>query len=131
MKNEFLLLIDRIILIILEIRSDKHFKNKTDEFKEINALLKALESAVKRAKDLLIEIYINRQSEPEMQKWFPTPKENRGPIQNQTTAHRCPVCNGNGLVPNGFYHQTTGEWSTSSIEPEMCQSCNGSGIVWG
>lgn len=55
--------------------------------------------------------------------------------QNKNTKYhhpyKCPVCNGNGIVPNGFYHQTTGEWSTSSIEPETCQSCKGSGIVWG
>jgi len=45
--------------------------------------------------------------------------------------HRCPVCNGNGLVPNGFYMQTSGHWSTSSITPETCRSCGGTGIVWG
>ena len=42
----------------------------------------------------------------------------------------CPVCNGNGLVPNGFYEQTSGYWSTTSITPVMCRSCNGTGIVW-
>ena len=45
--------------------------------------------------------------------------------------HRCPVCNGNGLVPNGFYMQTSGHWTTSSITPETCRSCGGTGIVWG
>ena len=45
--------------------------------------------------------------------------------------HRCPVCNGNGLVPNGFYIQTSGHWSISSITPEACRCCNGTGIVWG
>jgi len=44
--------------------------------------------------------------------------------------HKCPVCNGNGLVPNGFYSQTTGEWSTSSVVPEKCRACNGTGVVW-
>jgi DnaJ-class molecular chaperone len=47
------------------------------------------------------------------------------------TPHRCPICNGNGLVPNGFYMQTSGYWSTSSTTTEMCRSCNGTGIVWG
>ena len=46
------------------------------------------------------------------------------------TPHCCPVCNGNGLVPNGFYNQTSGQWSTSSITPETCRSCDGTGIVW-
>lgn len=44
--------------------------------------------------------------------------------------HKCPVCNGNGLVPNGFYTQTTGRWSSANVEPERCKSCNGKGVVW-
>jgi len=43
----------------------------------------------------------------------------------------CPVCGGNGLVPNGFYSQTGGQWSTSNFSPETCRSCDGTGIVWG
>lgn len=46
------------------------------------------------------------------------------------TPHTCPVCNGNGLVPNGFYRQTSGTWSTSDSTPEKCRTCNGIGIVW-
>lgn len=46
------------------------------------------------------------------------------------TPYVCPVCNGNGLVPNGFYLQTSGCWSTSSTEPEQCRSCGGTGVVW-
>lgn len=42
---------------------------------------------------------------------------------------KCPVCGGNGLVPNGFYTQTTGQWTTSSTTPEKCRSCNGLGRV--
>ena len=44
--------------------------------------------------------------------------------------HRCPVCQGNGLVPNGFYRQTSRAWSTSDATPEQCKSCAGSGLVW-
>jgi len=43
----------------------------------------------------------------------------------------CPVCGGNGLVANGFYNQVGGEWSSTSLTPEQCQSCQGTGIVWG
>lgn len=43
----------------------------------------------------------------------------------------CPVCNGRGHVPNGFYSVVGGTgWTTSSITPEICRSCNGTGIVW-
>lgn len=42
----------------------------------------------------------------------------------------CPVCGGNGMVPNGFYNQFRGQWLTSSATPEMCRSCTGSGVVW-
>ena len=49
--------------------------------------------------------------------------------QPSATAERCPVCGGNGLVPNGFYMQTSGQWSTTSTTPETCRTCNGSGMV--
>ncbi len=43
----------------------------------------------------------------------------------------CPVCNGKGLVPNGFYRAVgSNTWSATSIDPEKCRSCWGSGIVW-
>jgi len=42
----------------------------------------------------------------------------------------CPVCRGNGLVPNGFYRQTSGDWSSTSVTPEICRSCGGTGVVW-
>jgi hypothetical protein len=47
-----------------------------------------------------------------------------------TQPYRCPVCNGNGLVPNGFYSQTSGGWASASTAPETCRSCDGSGFVW-
>ena len=51
------------------------------------------------------------------------------PISN--LPYCCPVCCGNGLVTNGFYTQVSGHWSSSDATPEMCRSCNGTGIVWG
>ena len=44
--------------------------------------------------------------------------------------HRCPVCNGKGIVPNGFYDTTKNVWTSSSIEPITCRSCNGTGVLW-
>ncbi|MDA3806306.1 MAG: hypothetical protein PF440_00190 [Thiomicrorhabdus sp.] len=43
---------------------------------------------------------------------------------------RCPICGGNGLVSRGFYNQTSGEWSTTDITPDVCRSCSGTGVVW-
>lgn len=45
--------------------------------------------------------------------------------------HACPVCFGKGVVPNGFYNTTTGNYSITSTASEKCQSCWGAGIVWG
>jgi hypothetical protein len=45
--------------------------------------------------------------------------------------YRCPVCNGNGLVPAGFYDAPiTNEYRASTNSAgEICRSCKGSGIV--
>jgi hypothetical protein len=52
------------------------------------------------------------------------------PVVISEMPHRCPICSGNGLVPQGFYSQVTGQWASSTIEFEKCQSCCGTGIVW-
>jgi len=40
----------------------------------------------------------------------------------------CPVCGGNGIVDEGFYRQTSGQW-TSTGGTETCRSCGGKGWV--
>ena len=40
----------------------------------------------------------------------------------------CPVCGGNGIVDEGFYRQTSGQW-TSAGGTEICRSCGGTGWV--
>ena len=45
-------------------------------------------------------------------------------------AHKCPVCNGRGLVPYGFYQSQSGKWTAGGIGDELCKSCHGSGVVW-
>lgn len=45
-------------------------------------------------------------------------------------AERCPVCNGNGKVPRGFYDQTSGQYAGSAANPfEQCRSCGGKGYI--
>lgn len=52
----------------------------------------------------------------------------------RTAPHLCPVCDGKGLVPNGFYEITTEAWTTGNIKEgetgEKCRTCGGLGIVW-
>lgn len=51
--------------------------------------------------------------------------------QPKTAPYRCPVCEGKGKVPNGFYTAIGVEsWATSDITPDTCRSCNGTGVVW-
>jgi len=45
--------------------------------------------------------------------------------------YRCPVCEGKGCVPSGFYGAVgTHEWTVSDLTPEQCRSCGGIGVIW-
>ena len=47
------------------------------------------------------------------------------------TPHKCPVCDGTGLVSKPPYVAgDQNEWVTSSTGPYACHACGGSGIVW-
>lgn len=47
------------------------------------------------------------------------------------TVFRCPVCDGRGIVPNGFYRAVgVNEWVSGSTTPETCRSCGGCGVVF-
>ena len=54
------------------------------------------------------------------------------PVPSAKRPSRCPVCNGTGMVREGFYRQSSGEWYTGNnyLGTEMCKSCNGKGYVW-
>lgn len=49
----------------------------------------------------------------------------------EPNAIRCPVCEGKGLVPYGFY-TVIGQpyFSSTNTAPETCKSCGGRGIIW-
>lgn len=42
--------------------------------------------------------------------------------------HKCPVCDGSGIVPGGFYI-STGGFSITGDSQEACRSCNGKGYI--
>lgn len=44
--------------------------------------------------------------------------------------YKCPICNGTGIVPGGFYLSVNG-YCSSTQTTEMCRQCLGSGIIWG
>ena len=45
--------------------------------------------------------------------------------------YRCPVCDGRGLVPAGFYHFPRTLTSTAAgVTSERCRSCVGAGVLW-
>ena len=48
-----------------------------------------------------------------------------------THIEKCPVCNGKGIVPNGFYKTVRYEYTSTSTSTvlETCRSCLGTGIV--
>ena len=43
--------------------------------------------------------------------------------------HICPVCEGRGTVPEGFYDDE--RWRVTTAAPKTCRTCGGRGIVWG
>lgn len=46
--------------------------------------------------------------------------------------YKCPICEGHGVVPPGFYQTVAGSnYSYSSSSFETCRACHGQGIIWG
>jgi DnaJ-class molecular chaperone len=61
-----------------------------------------------------------------------TPRSRRLPWPLPEHVVRCPVCNGNGAVPSGFYNQAgVFNWTVSTTNSEECRTCAGAGIVRG
>ena len=61
----------------------------------------------------------------------PAGSDYEAPFDSSHTAHRCPVCNGNGSVPFGFYSGYGPGDTSSGIQPiETCRACTGKGILW-
>lgn len=47
-----------------------------------------------------------------------------------STPHKCPVCEGKGIVPNGFYLSLNTDYMSSNAAAEQCRACTGTGIVY-
>lgn len=45
--------------------------------------------------------------------------------------YRCPICNGCGTVPSGFYDMYPLTYGCSSNPTEKCRACDGTGIIYG
>lgn len=45
--------------------------------------------------------------------------------------YKCPVCEGRGTVPIGFYETFSQGTTTATVTYDVtCKTCNGTGIVW-
>ena len=44
--------------------------------------------------------------------------------------YKCPVCDGRGVVPAGFY-SCYPEYTCSDANNVPCRACKGKGIIWG
>ena len=60
-----------------------------------------------------------------------------GPIEQAMVTglkpHKCPVCDGRGLVAFLFYDTDTissPNITTKGCTPEQCRSCKGAGVLW-
>lgn len=50
---------------------------------------------------------------------------------SKPTPHKCPVCDGRGIVPPSFYYTIKGLGGvTSNTSPDKCRSCDGRGVIW-
>lgn len=43
----------------------------------------------------------------------------------------CPVCEGRGIVPQGFYLVTKWQqqYGSANAAPEQCRTCDGKGVI--
>jgi len=51
------------------------------------------------------------------------------PYETRVIPHTCPVCQGRGSVPMGFYNPNN-QGTANSTAPDQCRSCAGTGVVW-
>lgn len=50
-------------------------------------------------------------------------------IPQYTVQQKCPICEGHGIVPGGFYQAVADAEMVSTNATEQCKNCNGLGVV--
>ena len=48
------------------------------------------------------------------------------PLPARPAPHKCPVCEGRGDMPAGFYRR---QITSNDTKPEKCKSCYGTGVI--
>jgi hypothetical protein len=74
------------------------------------------------------QFYSNRESDAPEQEPTPVLQVKTSYVAGE--AQCCPVCRGSRAVPNGFYAQTSGSWTTNSSTSEPCKTCSATGVVF-
>jgi len=54
----------------------------------------------------------------------------RAKRERRRRPYRCPVCEGRGIVPAGFYGPYATQSSQVTVAPEPCRTCGQTGVVW-
>lgn len=45
--------------------------------------------------------------------------------------YKCPICDGVGQVPGGFYNRVGRNDWIATVVSETCRQCNGTGVIFG
>jgi hypothetical protein len=62
---------------------------------------------------------------------FDPPPQKAERKKKEKTPHKCPICEGKGVVPCGFYGTSSSSRLTTEELIDECRTCKGKGIVWG
>ena len=99
------------------------FQRLIDDLEELKST-KLYENSFKAIDDCIHLLYSRKNYFESLEQ---TSKETN--LVNLSNLQLCPVCKGNGIVDNGFYNQTSGNWISSGTCTVQCRSCYGKGYI--